>query len=86
MNIVGRKRGKPWNRFLTVENKLRIAEQEGRGVKWLMGTKEGICCDEHWMLYVSDETLNSIPETNITLYVNWLEFNKKFEDKKKEPV
>ena len=39
----------------------------------MMGTKEGPC-DEHWMLYVSDESLNSTPETNITLFVNGLEF------------
>ena len=31
--------------------------------------KEGTC-DEHWVLYVSDESLNSTPKTNITLYVN----------------
>ena len=31
--------------------------------KWVMGIKEGTC-DEHWVLYVSDESLNSIPETN----------------------
>ena len=37
--------------------------------RWVIGNKEGTC-DEHWVLYVSDESLNSIPETNITLYVN----------------
>ena len=36
-----------------------------------MGIKEGICCDEHRVLYVSVESLNSTPETNITLHVNW---------------
>lgn len=35
-----------------------------------MGTKEGTCCVEHWLLNVSDESLNSSPETNITLHVN----------------
>ena len=34
------------------------------------GIKEGTCWDEHWVLYVSDESLNSTPETNITLYGN----------------
>ena len=34
-----------------------------------MDIKKGTC-DEHWVLYVSDELLNSIPETNITLCVN----------------
>jgi len=35
-----------------------------------MGIKEGTWCDEHWVLYVSDESLNSTPETNIILYVD----------------
>ena len=34
-----------------------------------MGIKEGTC-DEHWVLYVSDELLNPNPETNTTLCVN----------------
>ena len=34
-----------------------------------MGTKEGTCV-EHWLLNVSYESLNSSPETNITLHVN----------------
>ena len=44
-------------------------EVGGRWAKWVMGVKEGTC-DEHWLLYVSDELLNSTPETNITIYVN----------------
>lgn len=36
---------------------------------WVMGTKEDTC-DEHWVLYISGELLNSTPETNIALYVN----------------
>ena len=44
---------------------------EGVGCgKWVMGLKEGTCWDEHWVLYVSDESLNSTPETNSILYVN----------------
>ena len=34
-----------------------------------MGTKEDTC-DEHWVLHVSDESLESTPETNIALFVN----------------
>ena len=41
-----------------------------------MGTQEGACWDEHWVLCVSDESLNSTPETNMTLYVNSLDLNK----------
>ena len=33
--------------------------------------------DKYWMLYVIDESLNSTPETNTTLYVNQLEFKLK---------
>ena len=36
--------------------------------------KEGTRWDKHWMLYISDESLNSTPETNVTLNVNKLEF------------
>ena len=56
---------------LTIENKLSIARGEvgGGWTKWVMGIKDGIC-GEHWVLYVSDQALNSTPETNSTLYVN----------------
>ena len=33
-----------------------------------MGIKEGTC-DEHWVLYVSEESLGSTSETNIAQYV-----------------
>ena len=41
-----------------------------------MGIKEGTC-DEHRMLYGSDESPYRTPETNITLYINQLEFKQK---------
>ena len=40
-------------------------EVGGRWARWVMGAKEGACCDEHWVLNVSDEPLSSTPETNI---------------------
>ena len=54
-----------------IENKLRVAEGEVGWwrVKWVMGTKQGTCCDKRWVLHISDESLDSIPETFI-LYVN----------------
>ena len=60
-------------RLLYTENKLRVAGGEvGRGMsKWVIGIKECSCCDEHWVLHVNDESQNSTPETNITLYANW---------------
>ena len=38
----------------------------GGWAKWAMGINEGTC-DEHWVLYVSDESLNSTSETNIAM-------------------
>ena len=43
-------------------------EWRGRA-KWMTGIKEGTC-DEHLVSYVSDESLNSTLETDVTLYVN----------------
>ena len=59
-------------RLFTTENKLRVdgGRWVGGWAKWVMGIKEGTCYDEQWVLYVSDESLNSTPETDITLYVN----------------
>ena len=48
----------------------RWTEVGGGWARWVIGTKEGTCYDEHWVLYVSDESLNFTPKTNITLYVN----------------
>ena len=42
----------------------------GGWARWVMGTKEDTCCHEDRVLYVSDESLNSTPETNIALCVN----------------
>ena len=59
-----------------IENKWRIdqGKRVGGCAKWVMGIQEGSCWDEHWVLHVSDESLNSTPETSITLHVNELEF------------
>ena len=43
---------------------------EKEWTKSVLGIKEGTCQEEHWVSYVSDESLNSTPETNNTLYVN----------------
>ena len=40
----------------------------GEKGKWVMGTEEGTCWDEHWVLYVSDESWESTPKTKSTLY------------------
>ena len=38
-------------------------------IKWVISIKEGTS-DEHQVLYVSDESLNSTLETSITLHDN----------------
>ena len=41
-----------------------------------MGIEEGTCWDEHWVLYVSDESWDSPPKTKgtpYTLYVSQLD-------------
>ena len=55
-----------------MENKLRVAGEEvdRSWGKWVMALQDDACCDEPWVVYVSDESLNSTPETNITLYAN----------------
>lgn len=35
----------------------------GRG-NWLMGIKEGMCCDENWVLYRSNESLTTTSKSN----------------------
>ena len=54
-------------RLLKIENKLKV-DKGGQG----MGSMcDGYYCyDEHWVLYVRNESLNSTPETNIALQVN----------------
>ena len=48
----------------------------GERGKWVMGIEEGTYWDEHWVLYVSDESWESTPiakSTLYTLYVNYLD-------------
>ena len=49
----------------------------GRRGKWMMDIKEGTCWEEHWVLYVSDESLGSTPEAKTTLHVDSLEIKLK---------
>ena len=41
--------------------KMKVSEGKGEGV-WgsrLMSIEEGMCCDEHWVLYATNESLNT---------------------------
>ena len=43
----------------------------GGWAKWVRGIKEDTLWDEHWVLYVGDESPDSTPEIIIALYANW---------------
>jgi len=60
------------NRLLTITNKLRVAggEEGGGCAKWVMCIKGGTWC-EHWVFYISGESLNLTPQTSATLYLNF---------------
>ena len=34
-----------------------------------MGIKKGTCCDEHWVLHTTNESLNTTSKTNVVPYV-----------------
>ena len=42
----------------------------GGWVQYQVDIKEGTC-DEHWVLYMSDGSLNSITATNMAVSVKW---------------
>ena len=50
----------------------KLRASEGRGLegqgKRVMGIKEGTCGDEHWVLYTTNESLNTTSKTNDALY------------------
>ena len=54
-----------------MENKLKAdgGRKVGDALRWVLGIKDG-ACDEHWVLHVNDESLNSTSEANSALYVN----------------
>ena len=51
-------------------------ECSGGWAKWVMGIKEGTCWDEHWVLYVSDESLNSTLKPVAHYMLNNLDLSK----------
>ena len=57
-------------RIWTLGNKLRVTEGMGVG-GWgdqVMGIKEGICWEDHWVLYATNRSLNPTSKTNDVLY------------------
>ena len=63
-----KKRNKPWEIITNRDkNDKRWRKVGGGWARWVLCIKEGTCCDEHWVLNVSDESWNSTPETSIAL-------------------
>ena len=58
-------------RLWALRNKLRVTEERGvgGGGNRVMGIKEGTCCDEHWVLYATNELLNTTSKANDVLYI-----------------
>ena len=52
-----------------IPNKLLVSEGRGvgRGSNRVMDIKEGTCCDEYWVLYITNESLNTASKTNDVL-------------------
>ena len=52
-----------------IENKLKVdgVRRVADELKRVMGIEGSTHCNEHWVVYESDESLNSIPKINITL-------------------
>lgn len=42
-------------------------EERGGGNR-VLGIEEGICGDEHWVLYITNESLNTASKINDVLY------------------
>ena len=42
----------------------------GGWAKWVRGIKEDTCWDEHWVLYIGDESLESAHESIVALDAN----------------
>ena len=54
----------------TLRNKLKVSERRGLGRwgKWVMGIKEDMCFDEHWVLYATNESLKATSKSNDIVY------------------
>ena len=60
---------------MSLNDREKKSEGSGRemgqlGARWGTCIKKSTCCDEHWVLYVRDESLNSTHESEYALYVN----------------
>ena len=58
-------------KLLNTEKKLRVVGGQGRG-KCVMSIEEGTCWDEHWVLYVRNESWESTPKDKATLCTQYV--------------
>jgi len=56
------------NLELTYTNEYVIVIQTNHYLAFKYCIKEGTCCDEHWVLYATNESLNTTSKTNDVLY------------------
>ena len=68
-NLRGRQTLRGWLLIMETNQGSLEGRGMGRWGNWGMGIKEGTWCNEHWVLYATDESLNSTSETNKVLYV-----------------
>jgi len=54
---------------MPMQNTQQGYRREGRGElgNQEMGIKEGMCCDKHWVLYATNESLSTASKTNDVL-------------------
>ena len=73
-------------RLWTLGNKLRALEGKGVGDRdgLVMGSKEGMYCMAHWVLYASNESWNLTSKTRDVLYGDQHNIIKKYYYKKKK--
>ena len=71
-NNIKTRRGIKHKTLLNTENRVRVAGGVlvvGRTL-WARGIKEETCWDEHWVLHIVSESLESSPEIILSVYAN----------------
>ena len=70
-------------RLLNIDNKVKVAGGVvgGGWGKWARGIKGDTCWDEHWVLYVGAESLDSTPEVIFALGCKFLKIKNFFKEK-----
>ena len=75
-------REKSHGRLLILGNSVAGGEAGVGWGNWVMGIKEDMWYDEHWLLYTTDKSLHTTSETKYFVLANWFKLKKK----KKSPA